>query len=160
MPLAKIFPCSIESTSWSIKVAKVIHLLTAWIQRGMKNPSFQARFISTDCFPDVLVYFLFINTVTQCNLHFTVHCEGNSGQNSRQEPGEAGTEAEAREKSAYWLTPHGLLNLLSYIAQNYLFGMSWSPEYWVFQHHSSRQCLQANIMRVFSQMRFPLSRHL
>ena len=39
---------------------------------------------------------------------------------SRREVGSGGTEAETMEVAAYWLAPHGLLSLLSYITQDHL----------------------------------------
>lgn len=45
---------------------------------------------------------------------------------------ESGAEAEAAEDAAYWLPPHGLHSLLSYICQDHGPGMAQPPVNWVF----------------------------
>ena len=42
-------------------------------------------------------------------LSLTLHHEGESGQELKQEPG-AGTKAETPENTAHWLAPHGALS--------------------------------------------------
>ena len=61
------------------------------------------------------------------------------------------------KSAACWLTPSGLLRLLSLPPRTACPGVTPPTVVWIFWHQSlTRKCLQANLMEAFSQPRFSL----
>ena len=79
----------------------------------------------------------------------------------------AGTKVEAIERNAsYWLVLHGLFSLFSYRTQDQQPRSDTNHRTWALLHQSPikkmhpQACPEANLVKAFSQLRFPLSKWL
>lgn len=68
---------------------------------------------------------------------------------------EAGAAEMPWRGAADCLGPHGLLSLLPYRTKNHHSGVAPPKMAWVFSHQSLA-CLQTDLLKTFSQLRFPL----